>query len=368
MDIHAATQSYEAWLTRQTDVSAADLECKHEQMRNDTSPFPFLRATFYRWAQLWPEVCAELTDAPQVLAVGDLHIENFGTWRDREGRLAWGVNDFDEAGRLPYTSDLVRLATSARLAAAAEHIELTPKDACAALLAGYTAGLEDGARPFILAERHRRLRAMIDAKHRDPTAFWQELDALPAVNTDELPAGNAGVLAEACAAIEALWPEPGVNYRLVRRVAGLGSLGRQRFAGLGAWRGGRLAREAKALVPSSLVWAGINEEGSPGCAQALAQAVRAPDPFLRVQGRWLVRRLAPDCQRIDLKALAKRRDEYRLLRAMGRETANVHLGSPAAAPLIAADLSRRPARWLHTNAQRMAQATITDWQHWRQAG
>jgi len=36
-----------------------------------------------------------------VLAVGDLHVENFGTWRDAEGRLIWGVNDFDEAWRLP---------------------------------------------------------------------------------------------------------------------------------------------------------------------------------------------------------------------------------------------------------------------------
>jgi len=32
-----------------------------------------------------------------VLAVGDLHVENFGTWRDAEGRLIWGVNDFDES-------------------------------------------------------------------------------------------------------------------------------------------------------------------------------------------------------------------------------------------------------------------------------
>ena len=49
---------------------------------------------------------------PKVLAVGDLHIENFGTWRDSEGRLVWGVNDFDETWRLPYTQDLVRLTTS----------------------------------------------------------------------------------------------------------------------------------------------------------------------------------------------------------------------------------------------------------------
>jgi uncharacterized protein (DUF2252 family) len=57
--------------------------------------------------------CAQLADAPQVLAVGDLYTENFGTWRDAEGRLVWGVNDLDEAHPLPYTNDLVRLATRA---------------------------------------------------------------------------------------------------------------------------------------------------------------------------------------------------------------------------------------------------------------
>ena len=34
------------------------------------------------------------------LSVGDLHVENFGTWRDSEGRLIWGINDFDEALRV----------------------------------------------------------------------------------------------------------------------------------------------------------------------------------------------------------------------------------------------------------------------------
>ena len=52
----------------------------------------------------------------RVLAVGDIHLENFGTWRDADGRLVWGVNDFDEAAQMPYVLDLVRLAASALLA------------------------------------------------------------------------------------------------------------------------------------------------------------------------------------------------------------------------------------------------------------
>ena len=83
-----------------------------------TGPFQFLRGTYWRWAETIhePKVCPELEGAPQVLCVGDIHVENFGTWRDADGRLIWGVNDFDEAAVMPYLHDIVRLATSAVLA------------------------------------------------------------------------------------------------------------------------------------------------------------------------------------------------------------------------------------------------------------
>src|SRR3984893_15903835 len=114
MDIAKATRKYEAWLSDRLPLVKTDLTLKHRLMRDD--PFSFLRGTFYRWAQMWPEVCARLVTAPRVLAVADLHVENFGTWRDKEGRLIWGVDDFDEVVTLPYTQDLVRLGTSALLA------------------------------------------------------------------------------------------------------------------------------------------------------------------------------------------------------------------------------------------------------------
>src|SRR5262249_3078229 len=114
MDIVECSCAYETWLRGQMPIGGAELQEKHK--KNANTPFVFLRATFYRWAQRWPEVCPKPASAPRVNAVGDLHIENFGTWRDAEGRLAWGINDFDEAYPLPYTNDLVRLATSALLA------------------------------------------------------------------------------------------------------------------------------------------------------------------------------------------------------------------------------------------------------------
>src|SRR5450755_619199 len=112
--IQESTLAYESWLGKQLTLLTTDLELKHAAMAEGV--FPFMRATFYRWMQRWPMVCPDEAKAPEVLAVGDLHVENFGTWRDEEGRLAWGINDFDEACFMPYTIDLVRLATSAHIA------------------------------------------------------------------------------------------------------------------------------------------------------------------------------------------------------------------------------------------------------------
>src|SRR5439155_7565303 len=42
-----------------------------------------------------------------------------------------------------------------------------------------------------------------------------------------------------------------------------------------------------------------------------------PDPCTRLDGKWVVRRLAPDCCRIDLGSLPEKRNESKLLRAMG---------------------------------------------------
>src|SRR4029077_6217891 len=97
---------------------------KHARMHAEL--VAFLCGTYYRWAQLYPIVAADTGDAPRVLAVWDLHVGSFGTWRDGEGRLAWGVDDFDNAYPLPYTNDLVRLAASAAIARDAGLIAIKP--------------------------------------------------------------------------------------------------------------------------------------------------------------------------------------------------------------------------------------------------
>jgi Uncharacterized protein conserved in bacteria (DUF2252) len=143
-------------------------------------------ARHFLWIQIWPEVCPDLAKAPHVLGVGDLHVENFGTWRDAEGRLVWGVNDFDEAALLPYTNDLVRLAASALLAIEGGHLSLKAKDACAVILDGYRKSLAERGHPFVLEEEHRWLRLIALGELRDPVLFWQKMESLPRVK------GNSG--------------------------------------------------------------------------------------------------------------------------------------------------------------------------------
>jgi hypothetical protein len=352
----AATAAYEAWMRRRIAVVGRDLKHKHECMAE--SAFEFMRATFYRFVPLWQEACGELSDAPKLLAVGDLHVENFGTWRDAEGRLAWGVNDFDEAYRMPYAIDLVRLAVSALLAIREDRLRIAGSEACDALLGGYREMIDaDGGSGFVLEEKHPGLRIMAMGAERDAERFWAKLAANKRVKA---PAAVRRMLRHAL-------PEVEGEVEILHRTAGLGSLGRPRYVAIGRAGGGMVARETKAMLPSAFAWAnGIGEERF-FCGKLAARAIRAPDPFYRTEKAWVLRRLGPHCSAILLADYPKRRDERCLLEAMGRETANIHWGSPEKIDAIRRDLKRRKGPWLRDAAATMAEATLRDWKAWRKA-
>ena len=213
MNIHKATRKYEAWLGGQIPLIPQDLRRKHTLMRQ--AVFPFFRATFYRWCQLWPEVCPEAAKSPIVLAVGDLHVENFGTWRDHDGRLVWGINDFDEVAVMHYTLDLVRLAVSARLAIEADHLRTDVNSACDCILSGYRDALKAGGRPIVLGEHHHWLRELATSESRDPLQFWEKMG--------RLPTARRRIPRSAIKAIESLMPDSHTKYRVAQRTAGLGA-------------------------------------------------------------------------------------------------------------------------------------------------
>jgi hypothetical protein len=365
--IFESTDAFEAWMRERTDVSKRLLKKKHRQMGG--SPFPFLRATFYRWAEQWPMVCPELAARAEdvLLAVGDLHVANFGVWLDSRKRQVWGVNDFDEACELAFTSDLVRLATSAVLAAEDAKIDVEANRICEPLLAGYRAALRTG-QPVLVTERYPVLVKLTKGTQEDPKTFWKKKlrpeDNRPVAGR-ELPPGLEDMFRAA------FRPNAKLAFLEQRSPGGLGSLGRRRFTAVETRKGARAAREAKALVPSALYWSKRQDDMPSQTATLLQHAIRIPDPYFQVHDHWLIRQLAPDIAKIEMpreldKRLALAPD---LLRLMGRETANIHLGSrstddleerlnkldqnrawlPAATNRMVASVRKDHAKWVERN-------------------
>jgi hypothetical protein len=225
-----------------------------------------------------------------------------------------------------------------------------------AILDGYVACLRSGGRPFVLEEHHDWLRAIANGKLRNPERFWNKIGELPTVG--DVPKG-------ARRALQGLLPQRNIGFRVAHRVAGVGSLGHERFVAISDWQGARIAREAKALTPSACLWAHpAKGKGRILYEEVLETACRALDPFVRMRGRWLVRRLAPDCSRVELTDLPARVDEKRLLESMGFETANIHLGSGKAMKAVRRDIARRGKSWLHEATKMMIDNVTEDYEDW----
>jgi len=347
-------EAFETWLARHCKVVKADIKRKHTEKMTD-SAFGFLRATYFRWARKIGSWCPELMDAPNVLAVGDLHLENFGTWRDQDGRLVWGVNDFDEAATMPYTLDLARLVTSIQLAPR-RHDDVNDKAAAKEVLKGYRAGLGN-PQPALLFEGETWLWPYAFPDEDEAEDFWKEVDEYPKASPPQKIQQ---------ALIKSL--PKGVDkgsIRLCSRQKGSGSLGRPRYVVVGYWRGGRVLREAKALVPSAWIWA----NGSSGSRRSrLLDAAhgryRAPDPLLLVRHKFIFRRIAGDAEKIELGKKAGADLHLRLLNAMGFDLASIHAASARSIEAIVKDLDKRPRRWLNDAAAAAANEVRRDFREW----
>jgi hypothetical protein len=349
MSFRKDNDEYDAWLATQCDVVKKDLDTKRHRMKKNA--FIFLRATYFRWARTIPTLCPELMNAPTVLGVGDLHLENFGTWRDADGRLVWGVNDFDEAAIMPYPLDLVRLAASIRLA---PKLDVSNRSAAEALLHGYREGLEQ-PQPALLYEGETWLRPFAERPDDKPEKFWKEVADYPKAKPPPKIAGR----------LIASLPKDIESVRFCSRVAGGGSLGRPRYVAVAFWRGGHILREAKALVPSAWTWAHGDKSRASHFLEIANGRYRAPDPFLDVHSKFIFRRLAADSRKIELGAEAGSKLKAELFRAMGFDLASIHAaGSPGAAALRA-DLNKRPGGWLNAAAKTMAAAVERDYEEWR---
>jgi hypothetical protein len=355
-NIRAANKDYEKWLRSELNGNVVEKDLARKWQKMSAGPFPFLRATYWRWAETIFDICPALEAAPTVLAVGDIHLENFGTWRDDDGRVVWGVNDFDEAAEMPYVLDLVRLATSAILARPSR--VFPARNICGAILKGYAHGLKD-PRPIIADEEHAWLRTLLLVPERERARFWQKMAALK-------PAGKRGPPAAYRKAIEAAMPEHDIDIvKFAPRTAGAGSLGRPRWVGIASWRGGTVLREAKALIPSA--WTRIPGRGSRKlrCADIASGRYRAPDPWWGVTGSIVVRRLSPNSRKIEVVGEPDQLLGNRMLRAMGYELANLHLGTMRQHAALDKDFSRRDSDWLLSAAKAAAKFVSSEYKDWR---
>ncbi|QFS83247.1 hypothetical protein FIU97_10450 [Roseivivax sp. THAF40] len=101
----------------QTRIEAESPGARHKFRKLSESRFKFFRGTqllFYR------DMVGTDAHMPTVLALGDVHPENFGVMPNKDGVPIFSVNDFDEAIYAPFTWDLKRAAVGFWVAAKEE--------------------------------------------------------------------------------------------------------------------------------------------------------------------------------------------------------------------------------------------------------
>jgi hypothetical protein len=347
---------YEAWRGKRIQLIDADLQVKYLRMAQ--SPWLLARGGYHRFATQFPGLLPELADAPVAVSVGDLHPEKFGTWLDRAGRLAWGVHGLEEADLLPYTADLVRLASATLLATEAGLLDVDAEQASAAILTGWSERISARhATPFVIGADHEDLFRLHLSQLRDPVSFAAEIATLAPFER-ALPKPAARMLAS-------VTPTGDFRPQLRRSSAGFSSLGARRIIAVGELDGGLLVREVVQVPGPVSMWAEPKRMQVAGLAAAIDGARGlAAEPWRRQSRKWMVRGLDGALTSLELPTIA---DPVGLLAKMGAEAANIHLTEvPEAAPrkAIRKDSEERPDGWLHDAAETVAAAAREDHADW----
>jgi uncharacterized protein (DUF2252 family) len=118
------------------------VQLKYEKMHE--SPFAFFRGTCHLFYEDWSS-SSKLNAAPQTWLCGDLHLENFGSYKGDNRLTYFDINDFDESVLAACTLDLARLLTSIfLLTLETKANNQDPKSLCDYFLDTYTAALTEG--------------------------------------------------------------------------------------------------------------------------------------------------------------------------------------------------------------------------------
>lgn len=242
------------------------LKMKYEKMAQ--SPFIFLRGTCHLFYDALPDAAA-LREAPLAWCCGDLHFENFGSYKGDDRQVYFDINDYDEAALAPATWDMVRLLTS--IQCGADVLNATRAEALAASKAcveAYRNALIQGKPLWVERETsHGLVKDLLNAlRERERADFLDKRTVrkngrrtLKVDGSKALPASaeQKALVAdfmEHFAASQAN-PEFYAVHDIARRIAGTGSLGVTRYVVLVEGKGspdGNYLVDIKEAKPSAL--------------------------------------------------------------------------------------------------------------------
>jgi uncharacterized protein (DUF2252 family) len=225
------------------------LALKYRAMSKDA--FAFLRGTCHLFYEDWPGD-SPLNATPAAWICGDLHLENFGSYKGDNRLVYFDLNDFDEAALAPAAWDLARLLTSVVLAG--ETLKLKSKQSqalCQRLLDAYVAELPTGKarwiersiaegmiRDLLKALKKRPRRELIERRTEETGGVRRlRIDHEHALKADEQAQEKVRRLLSKFAQNQ---ETPGFFQVLdvARRIAGVGSLGLERYVILVNGKGG----------------------------------------------------------------------------------------------------------------------------------
>ena len=242
------------------------LALKYRAMR--ASPFAFLRGSCHLF---YDELASASlpAGAPLVWACGDLHLENFGSYKGDNRLVYFDLNDFDEAALAPCTWDLARLLASVLVAARTLGIDKpTALRLCQGLIDAYAGALLTGKARWVERETAQGMvKELLDSLHSRSRAQFLDrrteragkhrrirIDGKKTLAVDARQRKRIETFMRDFALTQ---PKPGF-YRLLdvaRRIAGTGSLGVERFVLLVEGKGSPDANyllDLKQALPSTL--------------------------------------------------------------------------------------------------------------------
>jgi uncharacterized protein (DUF2252 family) len=345
MDVIAEIQDFNAG--RDPDR----LRLKYAAMRG--SPFAFLRGTCHLFYARLPRE-GIFKSAPRTWACGDLHLENFGSYKGDNRLVYFDINDFDEAALAPASCDLVRMLTSLRVGADGVSIKVADADhLCIAFVDAYAEALVLGKSYWVERETSEGLvRSLLDdLRERQRPRFLDSRTVLKgkkrSLRVDgakALPATTAQrtLVADFMSEFAKTRPKPDF-YTVIdvaRRVAGTGSLGIDRYAILVRGKGSPDANyllDLKQALPSALAhWVKVRQPAWRSEAERIvtvqrrmqAVSVAFLQPVLVGNAPFVLRALQPSEDRVTLRAARQGTAELeRLIRTMGRLLAWAHFRS-----------------------------------------